>query len=168
MAVLVIAAFAIYGGLNQHNFLPSDSVSEAAPVVAGLVSLAISFALWRDDNPNAPYNSYGPVRRTFAVGLLAVVAFGMSWMAILGLSSAIVQAAAPESSVQATVGTVYPERRGKGCHHRVELHTSNLSTSISPCVPEDLWRRAKPGTPVTLVAVSGALGTQLVDVRFIE
>ena len=168
VAVLVIAAFAIYGGLNRHNFLPSDLVSEAAPIAAAIVSLAFAVALWRDDNPNAPYNNYGPIRRAFSIGLGAVVAFGLSWMATFGLSSAIVRAGAPESSVEATIEAVYPEGRGKGCHYRVQLHASNLTAPVNPCIPEELWRRARPGAHVTVVAVSGALGTQLIDVRVVE
>ena len=164
VAGLVVVAFAIYGGLNQYNFLPSDSASAAAPIMASIVSLAITLACWRDRNPSAPYNSFGPLRRTLAIGIITLVFFGLGWMTTLGLSGAIVRTG-PIFVAQASVATVYPERRGKGCHYRLQLRTASLSTSISPCVPEELWHRAKPGIPVTLVMASGALGAQVVDVR---
>lgn len=164
VAGLVVAAFAIYGGLNQYNFLPSDPVLAAAPIMASFAALAIALVCWRDGNPIARYNSFGPLRRTLAIGLIALVAFGLGWMATLGLSGAIVRTG-PVLIVQASVAAVHPERRGKGCHYRLQLRAASLSNSISPCVPEELWQRAKPGIPVTLILASGALGAQVVDVR---
>lgn len=161
----IVIAFAIYSGLNRHNFEPSDAVSTAAPFLAALVCLFATVAFWRSDNPDAPHNKAGLIRGILAVGCFAAFAFVMGWMAIFGVSAVLMRAVTSELAVRVGVVSVYPEGKGKGCHYRMELHASALSTPMSPCVSEELWRALKPGDTVTLVIATGSLGTQIVDVR---
>ena len=161
----VVMAFAIYSGLNRHNFEPSDAVSTAAPFLAGLVCLFATVAYWRSDNPDAPHNNAGLIRGALAIVCFAACAFVMSWMATFGASAVLMRAATPELAVRVGVVSVYPEGKGKGCHYRLELHTPALSTPVSPCVSEELWRELKPGDTITLVIAAGSLGTQILDVR---
>lgn len=163
--ILVILAFAIYGGINRNTFIPSDLISEAAPIVAVVISLLTFIVLWRHQNPNEPYNNFGPIHRALAVVLGAMMLFPIGWLAMWGVASAIVWATAPESSVQASVDYVHKEHHGKGCSYRLQVHASSLPRSISPCVSKEIWQKAKPEIPVTLVVASGPLGTHLVDAR---
>ena len=89
----------------------------------------------------------------------------MSWMATFGASAVLMRAATPELALRVGVVSVYPEGKGKGCHYRLELHAPALSTPVSPCVSEELWRALKHGDTVTLVIATGSLGTQILDVR---
>lgn len=161
----IVIAFAIYSGLNRHNFEPSDLVSTAAPFLATLLCLFATVAFWRSDNPDAPHNKAGLIRGILGVGCFAAVAFVMSWMAIFGVSAAVMRTVASELAVSVGVVSVHPEGKGKGCHYRLELHAPALSNPMSPCVSEELWRLLKPGDTVILVIATGPLGTQIFDVQ---
>lgn len=163
-----VLAFAIYSGLNRHNFEPSEVVSGAIVALAALVSLLAAVAYWRNDNPALPHNRSGPIRGLLAICGFAVCPFAMVWMASFGMAAAVLQVGSYDIAVEAKVVSVYPERTGKGFHYRLQLHAPASPGPISPCVSEALWRALKTGDTVTLVFATNVFGTQIVDVKTAE
>ena len=163
--LLAIICIGIWAGLNRRNFLPSDSTHQAAVIAGIFVSFVSAYALFRDANPDAPFNRFGPTRRAFFVLLCAMVTFIAGWMATFGIAAAILQFVVASHETQTTVQFVYPPHEGKGCRYRLKLIASTPQVEISPCVSEKIWRIAKQGEIATAVVASNPLGFQFIDLR---
>lgn len=166
--LLAIIAIGIWAGFNRRNFLPSESTLQVAVIAGILMSLVCAYALYRDANPNAPFNRTGPIRRAIFVLLGAMMTFIFGWMATFGVAAAVLNFLVPSYETQATVQFVYQQHEGKGCRHRIKLVTSTPQVEISPCVSVEIWRAAKQGGITTAVVASNSLGFQFIDVRSIN
>lgn len=165
---LCLLAFGIYAGINRSDYLPSAHTPQAAVLLGGLVALVASYAFLCDDNPIAPINRDRPFLKALATPCIAIGFFGIGWMATYGLAAAAMQFAAPTFEEKATVQTVYPQHRGKGCSYKLQIQASSSPIELSPCVSDKLWRNSKPGDTVQIVFASNLLGVQFIDMTAMD
>lgn len=157
---------AVCGGAYLGRFHPSERTSQAALVVATLLSLGCAWTLWRDDNPRAALNGYGPVRRAIAVLVQAAVAFLLGWLSTYVISAVIVEIGAPAYEVPAHIDAVRPVRLGKGCRHELKLSSTYLPEPMTPCVSERVWQKARAGDAARVIVAANAVGMLMVDIQF--
>lgn len=164
VALLVLFA-GVYGGWNRRNFMPSDLTDQLAITLAALAGLCAQVALLLDRNPNARFNQYRPLRRLFFVLIVSIAFSFAGWLAFgWGVPALITQIWGKSLQVEARVHTVFPNRTGRGCHHRLEVSSPGLRETARPCVSEQIWRQTKVGDAVWLHLRSSGLGVQVDDI----
>lgn len=158
LALLIV----VFGGAYLSRFHPSALTSQAAWVVAALLSLGCAWTLWRDDKPRGA----GSVRRAIAVLVHAAVAFVMGWLSTYVMSAVLVEIGAPAYEVPAHIDAVHPVRRGKGCHHQLKLSSTYLPEPMTPCVSQRVWQKASAGDAARVIVAANAVGMLMVDIQF--
>lgn len=164
MIYLCVLGLAINGFVNHRNYMPSELAQSIGQIVGLVVALGFFFASMRDRNAKAPYNRYGPVRRSLTVMLVTACIFFLGWVSAYGVMGPITRWTATQSTVYPSVQTILHERRGKGCHYRLEFKATYPIPTTIPCVSKELWQQVKQGDRVSMRIADGVLGIQLIDV----
>ncbi|MEO1491455.1 MAG: hypothetical protein AAFV19_04795 [Pseudomonadota bacterium] len=156
LAVLVFTATGIYG-FAYAQFLPSaehlglaESLRWPVVIGAGVLS-GIAALIW--PSKGRARMLAGPVGRTLGTGLvMAGFAAPLPVTAMATGLPALHSLVAPgtPASMRVTVVKQGAERRRRGCDLRVHVKTPGQTSAVLCEVPEDLWRRVRPGQTLTL------------------